>query len=310
MAPRLNALPGAVLVLFGLLAGSAFVTGGSALAGDGSGTRVPNAPVVVAAGDIACEPGLPAAPSSHTCQQAATARLAASFDPAAVLVLGDSQYETGALRDYLASYSQSWGALLAITRPVPGNHEYGTPGAAGYYSYFKTQQPGPPGYYAYNIDTWRLYALNGECTMIDCARERAWLAADLNAHPKKCSLMYMHEPRFSSGGGHGNYPPARGFWRVGYRHHVDIALGGHDHDYERFALLDYAGNRTARGIQSFVVGTGGRSLYGFGAVQPGSIVRFNDSHGVLALTLRAGSYAWEFRTIGGVTVDSGSRTCR
>ena len=47
----------------------------------------------------------------------------------------------------LASYGPSWGRLKSITRPVAGNHEYGTPGAAGYFDYFNGvgQADGPAG---------------------------------------------------------------------------------------------------------------------------------------------------------------------
>ncbi|MEJ7705809.1 MAG: metallophosphoesterase [Nocardioidaceae bacterium] len=277
---------------------------------DGSGAQVVKPPLVVAVGDIACPPGVSASRSRHTCQQAATAKLAASYGPDGVLVLGDNQYTTGALRAYRASYGESWGRLRSITHPVPGNHEYRTARAHGYYRYFAGRQPGRPGYYAFNIGTWRLYALNDECTEVDCVKERQWMRADLAAHRRGCSLMYMHEPRFSSGGGHGNNARAKEFWLAAYASHVDVALGGHDHDYERFARLDHNGNRTSTGIQSFVVGTGGKSLSPFGAVQAGSAARYNSQHGVLALTLRDGSYSWEFRTMTGVTVDSGSRSCR
>ena len=156
MTARLYAVAGAILVVLTLLTAAVLVDDSEAMTDADSSARVANAPVVVAAGDIACEPGLPPAPSSRTCQQAATARLAASFDPTAVLALGDTQYETGALEDYVASYSHSWGALLPITRPGPGCHEYETAGAAGYYCYFKTQKPGPAAYYAFYFGTWRL----------------------------------------------------------------------------------------------------------------------------------------------------------
>jgi hypothetical protein len=45
-------------------------------------------------------------------------------------------------------------------------------------------------------------------------------------------------------------------------------------------------------------------------VYPGSQVRNNDTFGVLALTLRPGSYSWRFVPIaGGRFVDRGSGTC-
>ena len=46
-----------------------------------------------------------------------------------------------------------------------------------------------------------------------------------------------------------------------YNADADVVLGGHAHDYERFAPQNPAGQLdNARGIRQFVVGTGGRLL--------------------------------------------------
>ena len=88
---------------------------------------------VAAAGDVACAASEPVAPDA--CQMAATDKLIEQADPDAVLALGDLQYPAGTLAYFLTSYYRTWGAFKTKTYPVPGNHEYGTPGAAGYYSY-------------------------------------------------------------------------------------------------------------------------------------------------------------------------------
>lgn len=264
-------------------------------------------PTVVAVGDIACPPGQRV--TAERCQQARTATLAKSYDPLRVLGLGDLQYDSGTLRAFRNSYADSWGSLKAITRPVPGNHEYRTRRAGGYYSYFANQQPGAPGYYAFDIGTWRLYALNSNCTKIDCGRQARWLAANMSNHPRRCSAIFMHHPRFSSGGEHGSSLVSRRFWRVAFRRHTDIALSGHDHDYERFYALTPSGEPSAHGIRQFVSGAGGKSLYRFGRIVRGSLVRDNHAPGVLALTLGAGEYGFEYRTVDGRVVDSGARSC-
>src|SRR5512132_1962880 len=86
-------------------------------------------PVIVAAGDVAC-PNRPC--DSHR----QTARLIGRIGPRAVLALGDNQYDDGALVDYKASYDPTWGRFKGRTHPTPGNHEYHTPGADGYFDYF------------------------------------------------------------------------------------------------------------------------------------------------------------------------------
>ena len=101
-------------------------------------------PVIGAAGDISCDPqsssfngGLGTATE---CRQKYTSDLLLDTtvfpDLAAVLPLGDLQYEDGAYTRFVGSYDPSWGRVNAVSRPVPGNHDYGTAGAAGYYQYF------------------------------------------------------------------------------------------------------------------------------------------------------------------------------
>ncbi|WP_182920411.1 metallophosphoesterase family protein [Nocardioides cavernaquae] len=260
---------------------------------------------IVAAGDIACPPGSSVTPV--TCRQADTARLAAAQSPHAVVPLGDLQYERGSLADFQGSYASSWGSLKSITRPVVGNHEYKTAGAAGYYAYFGRKSPG---YYAWNAGSWRIYSLNSNCSIIDCAAETAWLRRDMDANPRKCQIITMHGPRFSSGLEHGNAPYVAPFWRVAYNHRADIALAGHDHDYERFVRMAPDGTkRPYRGIRSFVVGTGGKSLYHLGTRKPGSAYFQATRFGVLRLDLGASSYTWRYITTDGVVRDQGTSNC-
>lgn len=270
--------------------------------------RVPaHAVKVVAAGDIACPPESPI--TTISCQQAATARLALDLNPTWVLTLGDEQYETGSHTDFEGSYDASWGALKSRTKPLPGNHEYDTPHADGYDAYFRRR----PHYYATRLGSWRAYMLDSNCDHIDCARERRWLRQQLSAHPTRCSLIAMHHPRYSSGARHGSDSAMAPFWQIAIDHHVDLALAGHEHDYERFVRMDAHGHYSATGMVSFVVGTGGKSLYSLRARLPGSAYYENTEFGVLLLWLGAHGFAWQFRTIGpdatGVVRDTGSGSC-
>lgn len=271
--------------------------------GSSSATAGATAVTVVAAGDIACAPG--EAVRSDSCQQAATATLVGQIDPDRVLVLGDAQYESGRLRAFRRSYAKSWGDLKGRTLPVPGNHEYNTAGAAGYFTYFRKKAPG---YQAVDVGTWRIYLLNGNCDQIDCAVERTWMRQDMNAHPTDCSALAVHFPRYSSGP-HGSQTSMTRFWKIALNHDVDLALAGHDHDYERFAPMDASGHRASDGILSFVVGTGGKSLYQRASHPRGSRYFGNDAFGVLALTLDDGSFSWEFRGVDGTVRDPGSHAC-
>lgn len=262
--------------------------------------------LVVTVGDIACPPGSPV--TATTCHDAETARLAKTYDPRYALILGDEQYQSGTAAEFRGGYDGTWGALKPITKPIPGNHEYGTTGASGYYSYFQAQTRAP-GYYAFNVDNWRVYALNSNCTKISCTSETDWLDRDMTRHPRKCSLIMLHHPLYSSGLEHGDSPEGRPFWRVALAHRAELALAGHDHDYERFQKMNAYGTATDGGMTSFVVGTGGKSLYHSRGIRAGSQVYDAHTAGVMALKLGAARYGWEYRTIDGRVIDSGIRSC-
>jgi Calcineurin-like phosphoesterase len=231
----------------------------------------------------------------------------ASGLPGTVALLGDNAYPDGSAADYAHCFDPPWHGLRGRLRPVPGNHDYQTLHATGYFSYFGAAAGTPgQGWYSYELGGWHLVALNSECDAIGgCgfgSPQLAWLVADLAAHPVACTLAYWHHPRFSSGL-HGADTQTDPLWRALAAVGADIVLSGHDHDYERFGPID--------GIRSFVIGTGGRSLYAWpGVPAPHSQVRANDTYGLLELQLGAGSYTWRFvPAAGGSFTDSGTGLC-
>jgi hypothetical protein len=275
-------------------------------------------PVIVAAGDLVCGGG---APGATTCRHAETAALVTTIAPTAALLLGDIQYESGSLSNFNAYYNPTWGVHKAITWPAPGNHEYQTSGAAGYFDYFngvgvQTGRAGTrgQGYYSFNLGAWHIVSLNSNCGSIGgCgagSAQEQWLRADLAANPASCTLAYWHHPRFSSGG-HGNNSSMQAIWQALYDNGADLVLSGHDHDYERFGPQTATGVADAtRGIRSFIVGTGGKEVAGFGSVKANSELRNSNSMGVLRLTLHATSYDWQFVPIPGHTLaDAGTASC-
>lgn len=279
-------------------------------------------PVIAAVGDISCDPADPSfnggAGTATNCRMGATSDLLVGRGLDAVLVLGDNQYENGTLAKFQASYDPTWGRLKAITRPVVGNHEYLTPGAAGYYSYFGAAAGDPAkGYYSFDLGAWHVVVLNSNCGAVGGCHagspQEQWLVADLAAHPDRCTLAAWHHPRFSSGP-HGNDASTDAFWRALYAAGADLVLTGHDHIYERFAPQDPDGDvDPGRGIRQFVVGTGGKNLTSFPVVRANSEVRNADTYGVLELTLRPAGYEWKFLPAGSTTgntfTDSGTVAC-
>ena len=263
--------------------------------------------VFVGAGDIA------------SCSSSGDEATAALLDgiPGTVYTLGDNAYDNGTATEYTNCYDPSWGRHKARTQPSPGNHEYNTTNATGYYGYFGAAAGDPSkGYYSFNLGDWHIIVLNSNasCSVISCAAgspQEQWLRADLAANNKACTLAYWHHPRFNSGASHGNNTAVAPFWDALYQYNADVILNGHEHVYERFAPQTPAAVAdAARGIRQFTVGTGGRSHYTFGTIQPNSEVRDANTYGVLKLTLHATGYDWQFVPVAGATfTDSGSGTC-
>ena len=314
-----------VLLAVGLASGSYWVANQvkqtqSTQSNRETGTRdIGTAPAIAAAGDIACDPNSPnfngGRGTATSCRMQATAQLLINEGLTAVLPLGDLQYEVGSAEAFQKSYAPTWGQLKSMTRPVVGNHEYATSGAASYYRYFGSAAGNPQrGYYSYDIGQWHLIALNSNCSEVGGCHQGSpqekWLKADLAAHPRKCTLAYWHHPRFSSGH-HGNNPNTQAFWQTLDAAGADVVLAGHDHHYERFAPQTPQGKLDPdRGIRQFVVGTGGKNHYELDEIQPNSQVQNAETYGVLKLTLHPNSYDWRFISEAGKSFsDSGNSAC-
>jgi hypothetical protein len=263
--------------------------------------------VLVGAGDIA---------SCALTADTATAKLINAI-AGTVFTAGDNAYESGTAKEYADCYEPTWGAFKSRTRPVPGNHEYVTAGAAGYFGYFGALAgENGRGWYAYDVGAWRVYALNSNCGAAGVggcgpgSEQEQWLLGDLSANPRQCVAAIWHHPRFSSGQ-HGNDPAMANILNILYNAGAELVVNGHDHNYERFAPMRPDGVRDdARGIREIIVGTGGASLRSLATTQPNSEVRSNAAHGVLKLTLGATGYRWDFVPIAGKTfTDSGTGTC-
>jgi hypothetical protein len=256
----------------------------------------PKAVTLLAAGDIA------------TCGDDGDERTATLLDtlPGTILALGDTVYEKGSDEEYAQCYAPSWGRHLSRTRAVLGNHEYGTPGAAGYFRYFGARAgPRRAGYYSFRLGAWRIVVLNSNCAPAGGCEtgspQQRWLARVLAAADERCTLAALHHPPLSSGL-YGSDRSLADLWRTLQRARVDVVLAGHDHHYERFAQRS--------GLRAFVVGTGGRTLRPTLLPRRGSQVRQSRAHGVLELTLGADRYSWRFRSVAGAGFhDAGTTRC-
>jgi hypothetical protein len=287
----------------------------------------PRDPVLVGAGDIAqCyQPDNPTAVTPARLTGAESTAVLLDGIAGTVMAIGDNAYEFGSTADYALCYEPTWGRHKDRTRPAAGNHEYLTPGAAGYFAYFGLTAAPPAGYYSYDLGAWHVIVLNstpqwaacqpapttpagGRACVGDLA-QRQWLAADLAAHRRRCTVAYFHHPRYSSGM-HGSQYEMQPFWDLLYAARADLVISGHDHLYERFAPQDPEGRLDRRrGIRQITVGTGGAALYPFTTILPNSEARNNTTHGVLAVHLGARDFQWTYIAVGGAIVDSGSGSC-
>jgi len=270
----------------------------------------PSAPVIALGGDIACAPADPNYNRGNGvpgyCHMKVTADLNKSLLPDAVLALGDEQYNSGNLNDFKVSYDASWGQVKGITKPTVGNHEYGTSGAGGYFTYFgplasggSSCTSGCGGYYSFDLGTWHIVSINTECTRINgsagCAvgsPQEQWLEADLAAHPNECTLVFGHRPRWSSNSFANSDigPLITDMYKAG----VDVYASGHSHSYERFRPQSDTGASDPNGITQIIVGTGGSFFTGFGTVVANSDNHKSNIFGVLKMTLEPGGWDWTF----------------
>jgi 3',5'-cyclic AMP phosphodiesterase CpdA len=307
-----------VLLVLTWLAGSVALARPVAAASD---------PVVAAAGDIACDPSNSRFNGGQgvgtTCRQLDVSNLLVGANLAAVLALGDTQYNCGGYSAFMQSYDLSWGRVKSITHPVVGNHEYLTSGgtgctsenanAAGYFEYFGAAAGAQAqGYYSFNIGAWHLIALNSNCTQAGGCSAKSpqgkWLAADLAANQNVCTLAFWHIPLFSSGGRAS--ASTRPLWQLLYNSHADLILDGHDHIYERFAPQTPTGVADpVNGIRQITVGTGGANHTPIATPAANSVVADTTTFGILKLTLHASSYSWNFVPAVGTFKDGGSAAC-
>jgi len=263
-----------------------------------------SADVLVGAGNIArCS-----SPSTQ-----ATANLIEGIQ-GTVFTLGDNAFPSGRSEDYENCYGPTWGRFLSRTRAVLGNHDYDQGNADAAFDYFGDRVgPRGLGYYSYDLgSSWHVIVLNDRGRSNIDGTQLAWLAADLAANTKRCTIAMWHVPLFLSShtpGWHTN-PNQQPTWHLLYNAGVDLVLNGQQHNYERFAPMKPDGSvDQAAGIRQFSVGTGGESVDAFTEIHPNSEVHAA-VFGVLKLTLKQNGYDWLFIPVPGSTFsDTGSGSC-
>ena len=292
--------------------------------------------VVAGAGDL-CD---------DTLDCKATSDLVVNINPEAVFTAGDNAYEDGTLAQYQSYYDQpdsqgnptSWGRFKNKTRPTPGNHEYYSTGAKGYFDYYNGVNVNTAGsagkrgegYYSWDVRDWRFIALNTMSgkAISSTSAQVTWLKQTLAANPKPCTAAYLHHPLIRVGSyyqryndGDYSYKEVKPLYDALYAAGVDLVLVGHDHNYQRYVKMNPSLQADSKGFVQVLVGTGGRSFYDIPsanrsnpllAFRPGSTTDravSASTYGVLKLTLGSTSYTGEFvRATNAGNGDFGSST--
>jgi len=239
---------------------------------------------------------------------AATARLIDRI-PGHVFLAGDNAYLKATMDDYRRCLDPEWGRFRSRWRPVPGNHEYETPGADGYFTYFGGDAgPGRQGYYGFRAATWHVLMLNSMAPAARGSAQYEWAREELRHNRTRCTMAVWHHP-FASSGPNGPTAYMRDLWQLLNESGAELVVSGHDHLYERFAPQDQDYQHNARGVRQFIAGTGGAPIYRPARHAPNTeaIVQ---AHGVLKLTLHPTVYEWEFlEASSGNRIDVGSTVC-
>lgn len=236
------------------------------------------------------------------------------INPVAHLGIGDFQYDN--IGTILSGYDKIWGAkpkgLYPIIYPTAGpTHDVTSCTDTRYQNYW-----GRPAMkiYSFDLGSWHIISLPSAAIRYGCdvSGITAALKADLAASSKRCTLAFMQEPYWTRPTGkHTRENRLRPWVQALYDRNADVLLQASNHDYQRFAPQNMSDRPDAsRGIRSFVVGTGGISLYPFTGTAP-NVEAWNDrTYGVLKMVLHSNGYDFEFVPVaGGTFTDTGSGTC-
>jgi hypothetical protein len=249
----------------------------------------------------------------------ATAKLLAQFPGATIFTAGDNIDHLATPKEFKNCFGPTWGVFKNQIHPAIGDMEYNMkkPPAYAYFDYFGAAAGTPQeGWYSYDVGGWHIVVLNSECARVNGCQagspQEKWLKDDLAAHPAQCSMAVWHMPRFYSALAQG-LPAFKDVWQDLYDAGVELVVNAHLHYYMRYAPMDVEGQLDeAKGIQEFIVGTGGAIplVKGAPSCTGNCQVLNNTTFGVIKLTLHPDSYDWAFVPEPGKTfTDGGSRAC-
>lgn len=168
-----------------------------------------------------------------TAESAAKAGAADPFD--ALILLGDNVYPDGDPDRLDATVFEPFAPLLddgAALLPVLGNHDVQDGHGDG-----QVERLGMPGrWYATRVGPVLVVSLDSN--RVEDEAQTAWLQTTLAAATSDFIIVSMHHPAYSAGH-HGSTGKVQRRWVPLFeKYGVDLALAGHDHDYQRSHPID------------------------------------------------------------------------
>lgn len=239
--------------------------------------------------------------------EADVAALVKSWNPDFIVTTGDNNYPDGAsstidrnigqyYHDFIFPYKGSFGSGATNNRFFPslGNHDWHAPNAQPYLDYFSL--PGNERYYDFTMGSVHFFILDSVSSEPDgtssTSKQAAWLRNTLAASTSRFNIVILHYPPYSSGTRHGSNKTLQWPYKDWG---ADAVLAGHEHNYERL-FVD--------GTLYFVNGSGGHSLYPFGAPIAGSQVRYNSEYGAMRVEAFDTAIQFQFISRTGQLIDT------
>lgn len=176
------------------------------------------------------------------------------WKPELLLHTGDIAYNSGTTEEFIMNHFVPYQALLA---EVPmygsiGNHDYTTENAAPYETLFELPKKasGTEQYYSFNYDDIHIVSLNTNLPYTEGSEMYTWLEDDLaDAQSKRWTIVFFHQPPYSSGDHGSTVDMQTTIVPLFEQYGVDVVFNGHDHNYERSAVVN--------GVRYIVTGGGG-----------------------------------------------------
>ena len=198
---------------------------------------------------------------------------------------------------------------------VMGNHDVHTDGGAPLEAYMGSAavRDGRT-WFSDDLGPWHVIVLDGNCGLLgrkcnERSDQAKWLRDDLAANSARCTVALLHQPLFSSGS-HG--PTAR-FDRCGTpctRAASTSCSTAMITTTSASAPRIRTERRTPRAAScEIIAGTGGAELESFKKPRPNSMVRIDDTYGVLEVTLLADGWSSQLVGVDGSVRDQAAGTC-